>query len=291
MFTPSESEKDTDQFQRMLDGAINSLILHRIAQNEPSNYLMKDPYHKNFLESLKNTIEAKDICQLQIESTCFLCLQQYPNTHSLEIHKTMIHKNVHPDVQYYIKDCFTSKFLQLADLQSVYMHNALPSICATHHTIKTPMLMRMSLPLCTLKTIIYNYYEAMTDIPEKFQVMTNDQLTKVNDTIMSLENRIIGMATETCTNSSKIMGDKISELDGLLSIIDLVLENWETPIEDKLDTIVLCPRFPTLSTRTNKSNSTLKIVDRKVLERQSNEGEKLGIYRDLEETLDESFTE
>ena len=42
-----------------------------------------------------------------------------------------------------------------------------------------------------------------------------------------------------------------------------------------------------MTTTTNKSNSTLKIIDMKVLERQSNEGEKVGIYRDLEETVGE----
>ena len=287
MFTPSECEEDADQFQRMLDGAINSLILHRIAQNEPSNYLMRDPYHKEFLKGLKSAIETQNINNLKIESTCFICLQRYPNISSLELHKNMIHKDVHREIQYYIKECFSSKFMQLANLQSAYLHNALPSICATQHTIITPMLMRMSLPLCSLKTMIYNFYEAMTDMPTKTSIITNDQLNKVNDTIMSFENKIIGMASETCTNSSKIMGNGSTELEGLLNIINLVLLNYEAPIEQKLDVNIFCPKFPTMTTTTNKSNSTLKIINRKLLERQSNEGEKVGIYRDLEETVGE----
>ena len=53
--------------------------------------------------------------------------------------------------------------------------------------------------------------------------------------------------------------------------------------------MIFCPKFPTLTATTNKSNTTLKIVDRKVLERQSNEGVKLGIYRDLDEELEEKI--
>ena len=186
-----------------------------------------------FLENLKDAIESKDITQLHCESTCFICLHSYPNIVSLNLHINMIHPEIQPHVQYYITNCFTTKFLQLANMQSAYIDGALPSICATHHTIQTPMLQRMSLPLLSLKIYIYNFYEAMINIPSKTQIMTNDQFKKVNSQIMSLENRVIGLATETPTNSSKAMGGKDSEIEGLLSIINLVLSNWESFFSNK----------------------------------------------------------